>query len=87
MLDLIVAIVILTALFGLLGRIGSEGATLTALFARHHDLGWPRGVQEEDPAPWQLERLSARRARSEGTVVEQRAGRLNQRQPTGLASR
>jgi hypothetical protein len=44
----------------LVGRIRFEpdGTDLADLFTRQDDLAWPRGVQEEDPLPWRLERLT-----------------------------
>lgn len=44
----------------LVGRIRfvPDGTELADLFTRQDDLAWPRGVQEEDPRPWRLERLT-----------------------------
>ena len=39
---------------------GSEGPSLTDILAKPVNPPWPRGVQEEEPAPWRLERLNAR---------------------------
>jgi hypothetical protein len=39
---------------------GAEGPTLADLFAIPVDPPWPRGVQEEEPRRWQLERLERR---------------------------
>ena len=36
---------------------GAEGPTLADLFAIPLDPPWPRGVQEEEPGRWRLERL------------------------------
>jgi hypothetical protein len=45
----------------------AEGGSLADLFRIPLDPPWPRGVQEEAPRPWQVERLSRR-----GDVVPDR---------------
>ena len=46
----------------------NEGPSLAALVGGSRDLPWPRGVQEEEPVRWDLQRLR-RPARREGTVA------------------
>ena len=43
---------------------GSEGPSLSDMLAIPVDPPWPRGVQEEEPVPWRVERLSRRVAPS-----------------------
>ena len=40
-----------------------DGLTIDDLL-RRPELAWPRGVQEEDPTPWRIERLTPGRPRS-----------------------
>jgi hypothetical protein len=40
---------------------GTDGASLAELFRIPIDPPWPRGVQEEEPQRWRLERLSRSR--------------------------
>jgi hypothetical protein len=35
----------------------SDGPSLAGLVGGHWDLPWPRGVQEEEPVRWNIERL------------------------------
>ena len=37
---------------------GGDPVDLAALFGRPWELAWPRGVQEEEPAHWRLDRLA-----------------------------
>ena len=39
---------------------GPDGPSLSDLFATSPDPTWPRGVQEEEPIAWRLERLHPR---------------------------
>jgi hypothetical protein len=39
---------------------GRDGFTLAELFRLPSDPPWPRGVQEDEPAPWRLELLDRR---------------------------
>ena len=41
---------------------GSDPFDLGSVFGRPWELGWPRGVQEEEPQPWRFERLGDRAA-------------------------
>jgi hypothetical protein len=41
---------------------GAEGPTLANLFAIPVDPPWPRGVQEEEPVRWPLDRFEHRTA-------------------------
>ena len=47
----------------LLTRVLGEGdpADVATLFGRPWELAWPRGVQEDEPEPWRLDRLDALR--------------------------
>jgi hypothetical protein len=38
-------------------RAGDAGVVSDSLFGSPTDLGWPKGVQEEDPQPWRIELL------------------------------
>ncbi len=51
---------------------GSDGVDLGDILAPHFDLGWPRGVQEEDLIPWRIESLTPRpdRERAERRTAE-----------------
>ena len=40
--------------------VAPEGVTFEDLFAARMDLGWPRGVQEEEPVRWRTELLHSR---------------------------
>ena len=57
-------------LVALLRRLAAwnEGPSLAALVGGPRDLPWPRGVQEEEPVRWDVQRLR-RPARREGTVA------------------
>ena len=57
----IVALLVVTPLVVFLGRIAflPNGITFDDLL-RRTDLDWPRGVQEEEPTPWHVERLPPR---------------------------
>ena len=62
-LEMIASLVMLVAPPVLLVRALSnsidDGPSLSSLFAIPLDPSWPRGVQEEEPARWRLERLRA----------------------------
>ena len=52
------AIVALAALIFLLVKlVAPDGVAIDDLFRRPTDMGWPHGVQEEEPTPWRLELL------------------------------
>lgn len=55
---------------------GNDGPSLPVILGVPLDPPWPRGVQEEEPVPWQLDHLSGRSA-----VAELRAGGCR---PVGL---
>lgn len=46
--------VVLTRIMG-----DADPVELTAMFGTRWDLDWPRGVQEEEPFHWRLDRLDA----------------------------
>ena len=50
-------------------RPGDASVVSDSLFRSPTDLGWPRGVQEEDPLPWRLELLSLGRGVTAGQDV------------------
>jgi hypothetical protein len=60
----IVALLVLSPIVILLGRIAfiPNGITFDDLL-RRTDLEWPRGVQEEEPVRWHVERLQPRSPR------------------------
>lgn len=81
LLQMAATIVLVVAPAVLLNRLlaGDEGSTLTDILAIPIDPPWPRGVQEEEPVPWRVERLARpgarpvgepRLARGERAVVE-----------------
>lgn len=49
-------------LLGLMVVIAPNGVALDDLFRAPTDLPWPRGVQEEEPLPWRLDRLEVYRS-------------------------
>jgi hypothetical protein len=55
-------LVVLTPLALLIVRIFvlPDGTSLDDLIAPRIDLDWPRDVQEEEPVPWRVERLTPR---------------------------
>jgi hypothetical protein len=57
----LVALLIVVPMLVLVARIAfiPNGVTFEDLL-RRTDLAWPRGVQEEEPRPWHLERLKPR---------------------------
>jgi hypothetical protein len=59
--QLLIALLVGTPLIVFLGRIAfiPNGVTFDDLL-RRTDIAWPRGVQEEEPVPWHLERLHPR---------------------------
>ena len=65
--DLLVSLVLITTFVLFLHRIGSGGDAWTPTPASRFELGWPRGVQEEEPVHFRTERLTQRR-RSEGPL-------------------
>ena len=48
---------------------GNDGPSLPAILGSPLDPPWPRGVQEEEPLPWRLDRLHGR-----STAAEPRVG-------------
>ena len=61
MTDVLVPLLVVLPILVLLARIAfiPNGLTFEDLL-RRTDLEWPRGVQEEEPRPWHLERLGPR---------------------------
>jgi hypothetical protein len=61
------AVVVIASLLVLIAvsRLSSEGPGLAELFRLPTDLGWPRGVQEEEPVRWRIELLEAPRTREQ----------------------
>ena len=55
---------------------GNDGPNLPVILGTPLDPPWPRGVQEEEPVPWHLDRLPGRSA-----VADPRAGGCR---PVGL---
>jgi hypothetical protein len=54
----IVAVAALVAVTIILRAIrAGDPVDLGSMFAHPWELDWPRGVQEEEPTPWRLERL------------------------------
>jgi hypothetical protein len=48
----------IAAMAAILRGIGAgDPVDLASMFAHPWEAGWPRGVQEEEPQPWRLERL------------------------------
>ena len=60
-MEFVVAALFVTASLVLLARIAfpRHGPTAEDLLSRT-DLAWPRGIQEEEPARWHVERLHPR---------------------------
>ena len=60
-MELVIVAFVLTALLVFLGRIAfiPHGISFEDLL-RRTDLDWPRGVQEEEPVRWHVERLHPR---------------------------
>ena len=60
-MELVIVALILTPLIVFLGRFAfiPNGITFDDLL-RRTDLDWPRGVQEEEPVRWHVERLHPR---------------------------
>ena len=57
--NLVFAAISLTALVAILRAIGAgDPVHLGSMFAHPWEAPWPRGVQEEEPRPWRLERLA-----------------------------
>jgi hypothetical protein len=50
-----------------------DGVGLEDLFVRPDAMPWPRGVQEEEPVRWRIERLTPRTARAPEVPAAQRA--------------
>ena len=46
-----------------------DGVTIDDLLTRP-DLAWPRGVQEEEPVPWRIERLTRSRPSRSRTAAD-----------------
>ena len=44
--------------FGILRVIAPDGVDLDQILAPHAGTEWPRGIQEEEPVRWNLDRLS-----------------------------
>ena len=62
-----IAVLVLFSLLAVAARfIGPRPGDSDSLFRSPTDLGWPKGVQEEDPVPWRVELLSRRRGMSAG---------------------
>jgi hypothetical protein len=56
-----IAVIVLLSLLAVAVRfIGPRPGDSDGLFRSPTDLGWPKGVQEEDPVPWRVELLSRR---------------------------
>ena len=66
---------------------GSEGGAFTDLFAIPLDPPWPRGVQEEEPAPWRVELLHRRAPSGTACVGLQRDAMLPVNRSTPQGSR
>jgi hypothetical protein len=49
----------------ILSRLSGDGPGIAELFKSTTDLGWPRGIQEEEPVRWRLELLDASRPMAE----------------------
>ena len=71
-LEMIASLVVLVAppvlLIRALSNSIDDEPSLSKLFAIPLDPPWPRGVQEEEPARWRIERLSV--PRSQGTALK-----------------
>lgn len=61
-------------MLGLMILIAPSGVDLDDLFGLHTDLPWPRGVQEEDPVPWRLDRLEGYRSSGRRPTTHQATG-------------
>ena len=55
---LAIGILLMTALLRAIAS--GDPIDLGSMFAHPWDAPWPRGVQEEEPQPWRLERLDRR---------------------------
>jgi len=61
-----IAVLVLVSLLAVAAKFvgphaGDSDVVSYSLFGSPTDLGWPKGVQEEDPLPWRVELLSRRR--------------------------
>ena len=92
--NLVFVAISLTAMAAILRAIGAgDPLDLGSMFAHPWEATWPRGVQEEEPRPWRLERLGVRddaprpdRAHASGRVGVRR-GRLGHGGLTALTRR
>ena len=66
----LIAIVTLLVAVGL--AFGPRHGDMESLFRSPTDLGWPRGVQEEEPAPWKTELLGRSRPAPDGYAITRR---------------
>jgi hypothetical protein len=62
--DALLSVIVLLALAAPLGLAAAwfssrGGEAMSSLFRTDRGLGWPRGIQEEDPAAWNWERRQA----------------------------
>ena len=62
-----ISIALLAALLHRLAR-WSDGPSLAGLVGGHWDFPWPRGVQEEEPVRWDVQRLRRPAHRTGATV-------------------
>ena len=60
-MELVIAALVVAPILVFLGRIAfvPNGISIEDLL-RRTDLDWPRGVQEEEPVRWHIERLQPR---------------------------
>lgn len=61
--DLALALTIVATFIAVVRRLGGDGPTLVDLVAQalrpSFEMGWPRGVQEDEPVRWNVERFHA----------------------------
>jgi hypothetical protein len=62
LIEIVAYTALVVAPAAVLGRLlaGGDGPTLPDVLRAPLDPPWPRGVQEEEPLPWQLDRLPVR---------------------------
>ena len=62
-MELVIVALVLTPLLVLVARAFIPNGIGFEDLLRRTDLDWPSGVQEEEPAPWHIDRLQARSPR------------------------
>jgi hypothetical protein len=73
-LSLVPVIALVASLVVVRRLAGDQPIDLAALFGHATPMPWPRGVQEEEPQPWRLERLERRRTAAAPKTATMTAG-------------